>query len=359
MKPFFRALAIYATWRNYTGKLSAKRMSAGDYTALLAALCVVDLGDEPARALAAAQLVTLSSADKAKIKAGEWPTKGMRADIATKSLGLESGKCPSAGVYHVPADVYHGWPAVHSTALPRLAESFAKYKAPHKVDSPSADIGSYTHAEFLEAQGSLWEIVEAATRRAKAWRECTAKLKITDRELARAHNCIASLKANELIVAMMDRAIVEQSIIWHERVDGEAITCKARIDVYTRLGDLCDLKTTAKGVGAEAYASKMHYGLPFQMALYRRALQSLGLEVHRCLIWLAPTAEPFVPAEVHEVPKPDVDRAWRIIEERMLPRLALHRKQPDAWQGIRPGKKPSINTHWHQGEWYWRKWGVE
>ena len=399
---FARAAALHAHFADYTGKRIAKRLSADDYTALLAAMCVVDLKDEPERALEAAKLVTLTAADKARVKLGEWPHAGMRVAVAEHSLTLEAthryrrshatapsvagavavaGAVPLArivspgvvavdaeritigepepGIYKVQAETYHAWPAVHATALPRLAESFAKYSAPHEVNSPAADIGSYTHAEFLEGAGSIYTIVDAATRRSKAWKECEATLKLTQRELEKAHNCIEAIKANALIMAMMDRATVEQSIVWHEQVNGVTIVCKARIDVVTRLGDLCDLKTTAKGVGREAYSSKMNYGLPFQMAFYRRACQSQGIEINRCMIWLAPTAEPYVPAEVHQVPDADVNRAWQIIEDRMLPRLALHKQQPDAWPGIRPGKRPSVNTHWHQGEWFWRKWGVE
>jgi len=192
---------------------------------------------------------------------------------------------------------YHGSNGASSSYLKRFLE-----ETPHKIEyerlfcerksSPAFDLGTATHTLVLEPQKFQDSIiirpsVDLRTKNGRAIMESFEaergdRVAITAEQLELAQAMAHELLSNRVSAPLLEGAIVEQSIYWHQELeDGQFELCKVRPDALCRKKPLIlDVKTCESASYDEMRRSITKYRYHLSAAMYLEGVNQCGDLLH-------------------------------------------------------------------------------
>lgn len=179
-----------------------------------------------------------------------------------------------------------------------LSPAHFAYACTHELEpSRALRIGTATHAILLGGDVAIYD----GTRRGKAWEafesEHAGTQIVTADEWAVASDAAASVRADPVAGPLFAwRGVNETRIDWQFR----GVPFRSTPDRVLPDGTLIELKTarTAEPAAFQRDAMRRHYHA--QLAVYREALASQGVEIRRCVIVAVETVAPYC-VSVHEL----------------------------------------------------------
>ena len=244
---------------------------------------------------------------------------------------------PPPGIYrNEPAQKYHLWPYMSSTFVKGFSQNpFAARFKPFK-GSPSADLGSGSHAFTLEGREAFnrefyviaeqcpegqnpksWKMTKAYKELyAEALLEAGARTVLDGTQWEAILGMDKSLREHPTSSQMLNRGVKEMSLVFVHPESG--LTVKARLDDYFE-GVGSDLKTSndIEWFHRDIYNRK--YSL--QAALYSMACEANGLPVNYFCFYAAQTTETYpvrcgyIAPDKLEAAKCEVTRLLCLIKE--------------------------------------------
>lgn len=275
---------------------------------------------------------------------------------ATRHAYLERliGPMREPGVYtaeEMSNETYHESGALSSSGLKRVVRSIDHYIEQRRNPKVSTafDVGSAVHDLVLEGGANFGELFvmrpdddRGNFRKAegRAWRveQLAAGKRIIDAEQSEAiEACTDAIFAHPEAMALLSDGEAECSYFWEEVVNGVAIPCRVRVDLY-RPGILVDLKTGRDASPEKFGAATANYGYDSSLALYCRGVEVVtGRAPEAVRIIMAETSAPYGVAVY------DIDEQWlargRAIYLEQLAVVArwLTDKPDDVWTGYSRG----------------------
>jgi hypothetical protein len=245
---------------------------------------------------------------------------------------------PGDGVHRgVPADVYHGWPAINQSHLKIASRSVHHMiAAMHRPMTLTAamEFGTAVHAAFLEPDAFArdYDTPGPCTASTKDGRPCSrggvvrvggawfcsqhspdetpdAVKPLTEAARDACVSCCWSLgEALGEAGISTDREAegVEMSLLWTDPDTGAR--CKARIDLIDGRTAV-DIKTTQDASPDGFRRSVEKYAYDFQAAWYLRGLNAVGVEVDRFVFAAVETREPHA-AGLYDINHADLVEAY-------------------------------------------------
>lgn len=212
------------------------------------------------------------------------------------------------GIYTgMPAREYHAADGLNSGKVNAFIQSPRKYKHffvddNEAVDLPAWAFGRLVHGMYLEPDTFLRQvhIVDAASRRGKAWTEALEenpdKEVVLISDIEKAAGVVHSLRQDRDACQLLEGAVFETSLFWNE--DGRL--AKARPDIWQQhLRVVTDLKTCGDASPGAFMRSIFRYGYHISAAWYRRGVEAITGEELRQWYWIAVEKEPPYNVQVH------------------------------------------------------------
>ena len=92
------------------------------------------------------------------------------------------------------------------------------------------------------------------------------------------HKIVSNLLQNKTCcLVLRDRIFTEKALTWGEKINGQTIPCKAKVDFFTNKNFLIDIKTCPALEDIKRNIDKYRYDL--QLAFYKRAIEQNGHNV--------------------------------------------------------------------------------
>jgi exodeoxyribonuclease VIII len=194
-----------------------------------------------------------------------------------------------------PAVDYSAATGLNWSSLKHLARSPLHYRWAKDHETPETDamiVGRAIHTACLEPMQFLrrYALWEGGVRRGSAWEEFAeanaGKTILREQDYARVEAIGKAVRGHEAASAVLAGCEYERAILWTR--NGRA--CKARLDAI-KPGTVADLKSTADlSRFAGAVARYLYHG---QLAWYREAAISLGMDPPKCIMIAVETREPY------------------------------------------------------------------
>lgn len=185
---------------------------------------------------------------------------------------------------------YYSVKALSNTAMGYLKKSPLHFRAfmDGKIPSSKAmEIGRWVHEAVLEPEqwNGKWFVKENA--RTKAGKEYNESLEakglvgITQNEYDMIRGMVGRLLQCEWLgrLFVLYETMIEQEFYWQEQVNGQAIDCKAKLDlIIPGANMMIDLKTTREAE-PKGFIRKARYSYDYdrQMAWYKNACVKAGI----------------------------------------------------------------------------------
>lgn len=214
--------------------------------------------------------------------------------------------------------IYTGMPAAEyfmargksASAIKCMHESAAKYYWQYKLGNfpetkPAQALGTMVHGMFLEPDTFMKKlhIVDAASRRGKAWTDALAdnpdKEVVLISDIEKSAAVVHALRQNREACQLLEGAVFETSIFWQEN----GRLSKARPDIWQQpLRILSDLKT-CRNASPRAFArAAIDYGYAISAAWYMRGVAAVTGEPVRQWYWIAVETEAPYIVQVYHAP---------------------------------------------------------
>lgn len=254
-----------------------------------------------------------------------------------------------AGVYDIPADVYHGDPvaggSLSSSGARRILESPARFR--YEQDHPRRTTKAFDHGhaahrvvlgagpDYVRVERERWDTKAVKAEVADIRASGRVPLKPEDHSAVRAMAAAILTHPLARVLFDPDGGTPEQTLIWHDEATG--VWRRAMLD-WRRGRVIADYKTADSASPASFARSAANYGYHQQDAWYRDGVAALGLDEEPAFVFVVQEKDPPYLVAVYDLD----DEALRIGRERN--RRALERYRDCSESGLWPGYSADIET---------------
>lgn len=215
------------------------------------------------------------------------------------------------GLYSsLPFETYKKLPFLNNSLASEMLRSPAHcfYKMTHKGRTTEAQrLGRNVHSLLLDKKPTL---IAKPTRQYGRDFLSASDLKKGDDPIAR--KIAESVRGNKVAASILQSATHKEATIVWEHATGQML--KARLDVLDlKKNYFADVKTT-RDASAEAFRRDLYkYGYHRQGAMYRAAMESLGVRCDGMIAIVVETIAPYAVA-LYEIEPETLDLGWRQLE---------------------------------------------